>query len=96
MTIIMDLVNKINDELHDAKEYAEKHLEYKAKGKENPFRAMSEQELNHANLIHGIALDEITELEKVFRPTDEMRKIWAESHSNYVEKSAWIKMMLAM
>ena len=97
MRAIMDLVNKIDEELKDAKDYAERYVEYKAKGKNNNvFHSMSEQELNHANQIHDIALTEIDELEKVFKPTEEMKKIWSDSHSNYVEKTAWIKMMLAM
>lgn len=104
MRAIMELVNKIEDELNDAREYAEKYVEHKAKEKNGrssqnnsgTYHSMSEQELSHANLIHDIALSEIDELERVFVPTELMKKKWSESHANYVEKMAWIRQMLAM
>lgn len=95
----MSLVDKIDDELSGSKEYAECYIVNKAKGsmdKANKYRMMAEQELEHSQIIHDMALDEIDELERVFKPTEEMKKVWAESHTKYVEKTAWIKQMLSM
>ena len=35
-------------------------------------------------------------LNEVFKPTTKMQEKWDKSHEEYVEKSAWIKTMLAM
>ena len=46
--------------------------------------------------IHERATQEIEKLNEVFKPTTKMQEKWDKSHEEYVEKSAWIKTMLAM
>lgn len=99
MTKIKLMVDNIDEELCGAKDYAEKYVEAKAKGDStwaNRYKEMANDELKHATYIHDKAVAEITELEKVFKPTVEMQKSWDESHAHYVEKVAWIKQMLTM
>lgn len=99
MTKIKRYVILIDDELEDAKMYAEKALEYKAKMDQQNysiFKKMSEDELDHAMHLHTIATKEIEELSRVYKPTAEMQQKWDEAHVEYVEKTAWIKQMLAM
>lgn len=98
MKKIENLVHRIEEELADAKEYAEQYLECKAEGglRYEVYKTMASQELQHADNIHQIAVDKINELKKVYTPPVEMEDEWARSHKVFIEKSAWIKQMLAM
>lgn len=99
MKKIKEYVDYIDDEIEGAKEYAEKYIEFKARGITNwatSFKDMASQELNHATTIHDIAVKEIEDLKKVFVVPKEMQDVWDEEHKNYVEKVAWIKQMLTM
>lgn len=99
MTKIKELVDRINDELNDAKDYAEDYLTYKAKGNQswaNRYKEMSNDELKHAGYIHDRAVEEIEELRKVYTPPTEMMQKWDHDHRDFIEKTAWIKQMLAM
>ena len=46
--------------------------------------------------IHDVAVAEVEKLKQVYQPPVEMLEKWDEAHKHYVEKSAWIKTMLAM
>lgn len=99
MTKIRKFIERIDDELDDARNYAEKYIECKARGKTDSagkYHTMSEDELKHAAWLHEMAAAETAEIEKVFRPTEEMQSRWDESHRRYVEKAAWIRRMLEM
>ena len=100
MRRIKEYVDRINEELEDAKEYAESYIEWKSRTDGNNFaikyKEMAMDELKHANYIHDIALEEIDRLETVYTPTEEMLEMWKKSHAKYVEKTAWIKTMLNM
>lgn len=99
MKRIMDYVDAIHEELCDAKHYAEEALYFKASGKQQEARwyaEMANDELRHADHIHSMAVDEINILEGTYKPTQEMIDKWQHSHAEYVEKTAWVKQMLAM
>lgn len=99
MTKIKKLVDRIEDELSDAKDYAEEYLSYKAKNNStwaNRYKEMSTDELKHAGYIHDRAVEEIEELRKVYTPPEEMLEKWNSSHKKYIEKAAWIRQMLSM
>jgi hypothetical protein len=99
MKSIKKYVDHIEDEIEGAKEYAEKYVECKAKGNmtnANKYKEMANDELKHANYIHGFAVEEIEELKKVYTPPVDMQEKWDKAHKEYVEKVAWIKQMLAM
>lgn len=99
MTKIKKYVEQIDDEIHGAKEYAEKYVECKAKGNmqnATKYKEMANDELKHAGYVHTMAVAEIEEINKIFKPTVEMQEKWDKSHAEYVEKTAWIKQMLAM
>lgn len=99
MRKIQEYVDRIDEEIHDAKDYAESYVYYKAAGatdKAKIYHDMSADELKHATYIHDIAVKEIEMLNKVYKPTEEMEKVWTTSHIQYVDKVAWIKTMLAM
>ena len=99
MTKIKELVDRIDDELNDAKDYAEDYLSFKAKGNQtwaNRYKEMANDELKHAGYIHERAVEEIEELRKVYTPPQEMLEKWESDHKKYIEKAAWIKQMLTM
>ena len=100
MKYIEEYVLAIDDEICDAKEYAEKALQWKAMGNSTRYKAfydMSTQEMEHARILHNMAVEEIQKLnDSGFRAPEEMQEIWNKSHKDYVEKVAWIKQMLTM
>ena len=98
MKQIQEYVNKIDEELNDAKCYAEKYVYCKAKGSNRAmqYKSMANDELNHAMINHGFAVEEIETVNKVFTAPAEMQEAWDKSHREYVERTAWIKQMLAM
>ena len=99
MHYIKEIIEQLDEEVADAKKYAERYVENKAK--ENSvyaakYKAMSEDELRHAMFFHEIAIKEIEKLSEIYTAPIEMQKIWEEEHKKYVEKVAWIKQMLSM
>ena len=100
MKQIKEYVEQMEEEICGAKDYIEKALWYKSKGdtiRYNKYKEMAMQELNHAEIIHTFAVEDIAKLEEVFPevPTEMMDK-WNESHKKYIEKVAWIRQMMAM
>lgn len=99
MTRIKKLADEIKDELGSAKEYAEEYLTFKARDNTNwanKYKEMAQDELKHAGYIHERVVAEIEELRKTYTPPQEMLDKWNSDHKKYIEKSAWIKQMLAM
>lgn len=103
MTRIKNLVDKIKDEVCDAKEYAEEYLAYKSKttmpnymNVANRYKEMSNDELKHSMYLHDVVSQEIADLQKIYTPPTEMMDMWDKEHKLYVEKVAWVKQMLAM
>ena len=99
MTRIKELVDRINEELEDAKHYAEEYLDSKVKGNaswSNRYQEMANDELKHAGYIHDRAMEEIEELSKVYTPPESMMEKWNSEHKKYIERAAWIKQMLTL
>ena len=99
MTHIKKFVEAIDEEIEDAKEYAEKYVECKAKEKmqkASRYKEMAEDELKHAMYIHEWAVREVEQISTVYTPPIEMMEKWEKAHKEYVEKVAWIKQMLNM
>lgn len=99
MKTIKYYVDAIDDEIHGAKEYAEKYVERKAKGdmsSANRYKEMAIDELKHAGYEHEWAVKEIEDISRVYTAPVEMQEKWDKAHKEYVEKVAWIKQMLAM
>lgn len=99
MKYLNELVEDIDEEIEGARNYAEKYVACKAKGnltRAAKFKEMANDELKHATYLHEIAITDIEELEKVFKPTAEMQEVWDKSHKSYVDRVAWVRMMLNM
>jgi oligoribonuclease (3'-5' exoribonuclease) len=99
MRKIKKMVDRIDEEVEDAREYAECYVEEKAKGNQtsaNMYKEMSSDELKHAMFLHEMAVADIKEISKVYKPPVEMETAWETAHKKYVERVAWVKQMLAM
>lgn len=99
MTIIKKLVDQIDEEICGAKDYAEKYLECKSEGDNTwatRYKEMANDELKHAMWVHDYAVQKINKLKEVYTAPTEMQEAWDKSHTQYVERVAWIKQMLAM
>lgn len=99
MKIIKDCIDRIDEELQDAKYYAEKYLYTKAMNQypdADYYKTMSVDELRHSEYLHELVVREIKRLREVYQPTTEMQEVWDKSHARYVEGAAFIKRMLEM
>ena len=99
MKKIQDLVDNIDEEIEDAKKYAEMYLYEKAAQNQKRakyYNEMSLEELKHATYLHDIAVEEIEKLEKVYKAPEEMKEEWNKAHIRYADRVAWIKQMLVM
>lgn len=99
MRRIQALTEQIREELEGAKDYAERSLDYKAHGESGlagKFRDMANDELRHAMVLHDLAVSEIQTLGQVYTAPVEMQEAWDKSHKEFVEQTAWVKMMLQM
>ena len=100
MTKIKKYVEDIAEELDGAKNYIEIALEYKASGdsyRYNKYKEMSIQELGHASILHEFAVQDIAKLKEVYPDIPQkMMDTWQHAHTEFVEKSAWIKQMQTM
>lgn len=99
MHSVKKLVDQIDEEVCDAKKYAECYIEHKVKNDSfwaNRYREMAMDELKHADYIHEKAVAVIEELRKVFTAPVEMEEEWDKSHRKFVERVAWVKQMLNM
>lgn len=98
MRRIADLIDNIDDELLDAKNYAEKYIELKAAENlwANKFLDMASSELVHADLLHQYLIEQIEQIKKVYVLPVELERICDNSHRRFVEDTAWIKQMISM
>lgn len=99
MRMIQKFVDRIDDEVNDAKLYAERAIEEKVKGNTSDatkFKEMANDELKHATYLHDMAVRAIQEISKVYTAPVEMQEAWEKSHKSFVERVAWVKKMLEM
>ena len=91
--------DSIDEELEDAKEYAEKAIESRVKNDvsaANKFKEMAHDELKHSTYLHEMAVQAINEVRQYYTPPVAMLEAWEKSHAEFVERTAWVKQMLSM
>lgn len=99
MTVIKKMVDEISEEICGAKDYAERYVEARSMSNSmwaNRYKEMAQDEMKHASYLHDLAVEKIEQIRSVYEPTPEMEEMWDRSHREYVDKAAWIKMMLTM
>ncbi len=99
MKLIQLLTDLINDELDDAKKYAELALQYKEQHPETAklFRALSDEEMRHMERLHAAAEEIIAEHRRTKgEPPADMLAVYRYVHGKETEKAKEIKIIQAM
>lgn len=97
MKMIEHYIDDIDEELEGAKEYAEKYIEWKARGdttRANKFKEMAHDELRHASFMHDTAVTDIDGVKKIYTISVEDEEKWSHAHKHYAECVALIRQML--
>ena len=98
MKIIATLADKIDDELHDAEEYAELAHETKLEQPKlaETFISLAEQEMTHSKLLHaeGVRLIEESRQKNGAPPAD-MLAVYEYVHKKQVKHAAAIRQLIA-
>ena len=99
MKIIELISDKIDEEIHDACEYAKLALEYKAteRGTADTFYSLSQDEMRHSMILHN----EVTKLIEEYRKTNgeppaDMQAVYDYLHRKSIEKAEKDKRYQAM
>lgn len=93
------LVEHMEEEIEDAKEYAEEAMHYKAKNASlsTTFAELSAQELKHMEMLHTRAEEIITAYRKEHgEPPADMIAIYNYEHDKIIRKATEVRTMLEM
>ena len=99
MVIIKKLTDKINEELHDACEYAKLALEYKDeyRGLADTFFTLSNEEMRHQAMLHNEVVKLIEEHRRTKgEPPANMLAVYEYLHEQAIEKAEKVKRYQAM
>ena len=99
MVIIRTLSDKINEELHDACEYAKLALEYKDqyRGLADTFYTLSNEEMRHQFILHGEVVKLIDEHRRTKgEPPEAMQAVYDYLHEQAIDKAEKVKRYQAM
>lgn len=99
MMIIKKLSGMIEEEIADAKKYAQCALNYKKENKTlgDIFYSLSNEEMKHMGVLHAEAVKMIEQYKKEHGdPPEVMMELYDYLHERHMEAAAEVKGMLAM
>ena len=99
MKEIMDLVDRIDEEINDAEYYAKLAVECREKKptKAETFFKIANEEIGHANMLHGLVVSTIEDYRKSDGdPPDIMLKLYDIEHKKYISHMATVKGLLGL
>lgn len=98
MKIIDDMIERIEEEVEGAKEYAEMYIQSKAKGEHTraaKYKDMAGDELRHASYLCEFSTADVDYIKRVYTlPVDDETK-WEKAHKRFHEHMAMVKQMLS-
>lgn len=99
MKEIKEIVEYIDDEMHDVKKYIKLALRYKGEDDMlfNTYIKLAKSEMEHAMWLHESAVAEINKAKSQNKVAPEyMLEIWNKEHEEYIEKMAKYKYELEL
>ena len=99
MNVMTLLMERIDDELQDACDYAKLALEYRDMEPELAvlFARLSEEEMTHMNLLHGAAVEQIERIRRQGGTVPEaMAAVYEYLHKRQIDKAEGVKRYQSM
>ena len=95
MKVIETLVDKIDEELHDAKSYIKLACENKEEypSLANVYYKLSLEEMNHATVLHDQVVSIINDIKRTKEVPAGMQALYDYLHNKQIKKAAKIKSM---
>ena len=97
MNYIDDMIDKLEEEVEGAVDYAEESIKCRAKGhtdRANRYKSMALDEISHAEAIRNFTTQDIEEIKRVYTLPAEDEEKWHKAHRKFNEIIAAIKLML--